>query len=191
MGSLLAPIYTLAVALLLCSSIPVSLAQSTGSSDKPQSQIALSKLSPPAYPPLARQTRVTGDVELIVGVRQDGSVESVVVVSGHPLLKQAALDSAMQSHFDCLKCSEAGTSYRLVYTFQLGPTKYCEETDGGSSNDQRQQHYPQVSQSQNRVTVVDQPVGTCDPAAELRKVRSVKCLYLWRCGSREYVRPSG
>jgi protein TonB len=51
---------------------------------------------PPAYPPLARQARIQGDVILQSNVSKDGTVEDLQVVSGHPLLVQAALDAVRQ-----------------------------------------------------------------------------------------------
>lgn len=45
------------------------------------------------YPPLARAAGVAGDVELRIDVRQDGSVQSADVWSGHTLLRQVALDN--------------------------------------------------------------------------------------------------
>jgi protein TonB len=42
----------------------------------------------PTYPPLARQAGISGDVELKLEIRKDGSVQSATVVSGHPMLTQ-------------------------------------------------------------------------------------------------------
>jgi protein TonB len=53
-------------------------------------------VAPPLYPPLARQTRVSGTVRLHAIVGEDGSIQSLEVVSGHPLLIQAALDAVKQ-----------------------------------------------------------------------------------------------
>ncbi len=50
----------------------------------------------PVYPPLARQTRVQGVVVLEALISMDGKVESLRVVTGHPLLTQAALDAVKQ-----------------------------------------------------------------------------------------------
>jgi TonB family protein len=74
-------------------------------------------LSPPVYPPLARQARIGGDVVLQIGVRPDGSVASAEVISGHAMLKPAALDSARKSTFPRQEGSEATTFYSLTYTF--------------------------------------------------------------------------
>jgi len=50
----------------------------------------------PAYPPLARQARIQGTVKLEAVISKDGTIENLTVVSGHPLLIQAALDAVKQ-----------------------------------------------------------------------------------------------
>ena len=50
----------------------------------------------PVYPPLARQTRISGTVRLHAIIGKDGTIQSLEVVSGHPLLQQAALDAVRQ-----------------------------------------------------------------------------------------------
>jgi len=50
----------------------------------------------PIYPPLARQTRISGTVRLHAIIAKNGSVEQLTVESGHPLLVQSALDAVRQ-----------------------------------------------------------------------------------------------
>jgi periplasmic protein TonB len=50
----------------------------------------------PLYPPLARQTRISGTVRLHAIIGKNGAVEQLEVMSGHPLLVQAALDAVRQ-----------------------------------------------------------------------------------------------
>lgn len=50
----------------------------------------------PGYPPLARQTRISGTVKLHAIIGKDGTVQQLQVVSGHPLLVQSALDAVRQ-----------------------------------------------------------------------------------------------
>lgn len=50
----------------------------------------------PVYPPLARQARIQGNVILHAIIDKDGKVAQLEVVSGHPLLVQAALDAVKQ-----------------------------------------------------------------------------------------------
>ena len=50
----------------------------------------------PIYPPLARQTRISGTVKLRAIIGKDGTVQELQLISGHPLLVQAALDAVKQ-----------------------------------------------------------------------------------------------
>jgi TonB family protein len=161
--------------------IDQSLAQNAVSGDVQPEGVVLTELARPSYPPLARQAQISGDVDLMLRVRQDGSIESAVVTSGHPLLAQTALDSAQHSRFECRKCSETVPSLQLVYTFQLvGPNSCCTPTKDGPKESQPGEQIPRVSQSLNHVTVIDKT--SCIYGGPFRKVRSPKCLYLWRCG---------
>jgi len=125
----------------------------------------------PRYPPLALTANVFGDVDLKLGIRKDGSVESAVVLSGHPLLRDAALNSARQSRFDCTACRDEVTFYSMVYSFQLvaGPDFPCSES-----------HF-RIVRSENRVTLIGEP-RVVDPYFATFRVHSLKCIYLWKCG---------
>ena len=50
----------------------------------------------PAYPALARRVRVSGTVHLIGVIAQDGTIQKLDILSGHPLLVGAALDAVRQ-----------------------------------------------------------------------------------------------
>jgi protein TonB len=50
----------------------------------------------PVYPPLARQARISGVVHLEAVISREGTVESLRVTSGHPLLAEAALEAVRQ-----------------------------------------------------------------------------------------------
>ena len=50
----------------------------------------------PRYPPLAMQTRKEGTVGLHAIISRDGRITALEVVSGHPLLVQAALEAVLQ-----------------------------------------------------------------------------------------------
>jgi TonB family protein len=50
----------------------------------------------PAYPELARQARIQGVVVLNAVIGKDGTVQSLSLVSGHPLLAPAALEAVKQ-----------------------------------------------------------------------------------------------
>ncbi len=50
----------------------------------------------PIYPPLARQARVQGAVELRAIISKAGTIENLVVVRGHPMLATAAIEAVRQ-----------------------------------------------------------------------------------------------
>ena len=146
----------------------------------------LTTLAKLTYPPLARATRTTGDVVIALEAGSDGQVRSAAVVQGHPLLAQASLDNAQHSQFECRKCESAAASVKIVYTFQLLDRGSCAVSkQPASGTTERDDRVPGVTQSQNDVTVIDTEFHICDPAADPpAKVRSWKCLFLWRCASR-------
>ncbi|HSA92534.1 MAG TPA: energy transducer TonB [Terriglobales bacterium] len=50
----------------------------------------------PIYPHLARVARVEGTVVLHAIITRDGAIESLRVISGHPMLQQAAVEAVQQ-----------------------------------------------------------------------------------------------
>jgi TonB family protein len=76
----------------------------------------------PVYPPLAQQARIQGDVVLHVIITKDGNVEKIEVISGHPLLIQAAVDAVKQWRFKkaFLNGTPAEVDTTITVTFTLG-----------------------------------------------------------------------
>ena len=99
--------------------------QDSPSTEQPKAWIELVDLSPPYYPPIARQARIMGDVKLRLGIRRDGSLASAEVVSGPPMLREAALTSARKSKFLCQNCHEEITPYVFTYTFGFRTDGHC------------------------------------------------------------------
>ncbi len=60
-----------------------------------QAARAIKKVAP-VYPEQARAERISGVVRLHVIIGKDGKIEQLEVISGHPLLQQAALDAVRQ-----------------------------------------------------------------------------------------------
>jgi TonB family protein len=180
--SLSAVLLFVAIALRALLIVETAGAQDTTSGATPQSGVVLVKLSPPVYPPLARQARINGDVVVKVSVRRDGSIESVELFKGHPMLAPSALESARHSTFGCLGC-EAATSYLLTYTF--GVSAECPHF--GPNCEYEEPRAPEVVQLSGHITLTVEPSCTCDPAATIVRVRvrAAKCLYLWACGWRQ------
>jgi periplasmic protein TonB len=60
-----------------------------------QAALLVNKVQP-VYPPLARQTRISGTVRLHAIISKSGTVQQLEVISGHPLLVRAAMDAVQQ-----------------------------------------------------------------------------------------------
>jgi TonB family protein len=54
---------------------------------------ALTNKVPPDYPPIAKQLKIEGAVELEALVSENGTVEKVNIVSGNPVLTRPAADA--------------------------------------------------------------------------------------------------
>lgn len=134
------------------------------------------KLEPPVYPPIAMAARVSGDVALKITLRPDGSPGTVQAVSGPQMLLQAAVDSATRSRFELPPGGTTADSYQLLYRFALDKAPGCSQ--------ERDKSYPHINYESNIITISEQAVTICDPATERTRVRSVKCLFLWKCGLR-------
>lgn len=138
--------------------------------------VILIKLTAPEYPPKARTAGIYGDVSVAVKVRVDGRTEAQVE-DGHPMLREAALDSARMSLFECRGC-DSPITYHLAYSFQLARRGDCCNTNPAPlrvavSNDEQQDG--------TRIVITTDQFCFCDPGLQSKKNRSAKCLYLWRC----------
>jgi TonB family protein len=70
----------------------------------------------PQYPALAHAAHVTGTAKLLVKVNNNGKVESVEVVGGHPLLAQAATIAGQPVEMGVIQPANAGDSCGQVLT---------------------------------------------------------------------------
>lgn len=57
----------------------------------------------PEYPPLARQLKLTGQVEVQATIEEDGAVGDVTAVSGNPVLARAVVDAVKKWKFKPFK----------------------------------------------------------------------------------------
>ncbi|MFN0112682.1 MAG: energy transducer TonB [Blastocatellia bacterium] len=73
----------------------------------------------PAYPPIAKAARAAGAVQVQVTISEDGRVIDAQVVSGHPLLRDAALQAARQWTFKPTELSGVPVKVQGVLTFNF------------------------------------------------------------------------
>jgi len=171
--------------LVLASPAKHALTQTTIDLGQKQShgKVVLVSLSRPAFPPIARTANVSGTVKVLVTVYKDGKTEASVL-EGHPLLREAALESAGSSRFECNAC-DSPAQYALTYSFHRTEKGSC--CDGWNAPTEITQE-PESTDAQGRrqteIVISAEHRWLCDPPVTLgpARVRSWRCGYLWRCG---------
>jgi protein TonB len=78
-------------------------------------------LPKPPYPPAARAVRASGAVTVQVLIDESGSVVSATAVSGHPLLRAAAVQAARSARFSPTQLSGQPVIVSGVITFNFVP----------------------------------------------------------------------
>jgi TonB family protein len=73
----------------------------------------------PAYPALARTARASGAVQIQVTISESGEVMSAQAISGHPILREAALQAAKQWRFKPTELSGVPVKTQGVITFNF------------------------------------------------------------------------
>lgn len=76
-------------------------------------------LPKPAYPPAARAIRAGGAVQVQVVIDKSGNVKSASAVSGHPLLRPAAVAAARQAKFSPTMLSGQPVEVQGVITYNF------------------------------------------------------------------------
>jgi TonB family protein len=79
---------------------------------------AIKKVQPP-YPPIAKAARASGAVQVQVTISETGEVIEASAISGHPLLRDAALQAARQWLFKPTEFSGAPVKVQGILTFNF------------------------------------------------------------------------
>ncbi len=76
----------------------------------------------PVYPPVAKIARVQGVVTLNVRIGKDGHVAAIKVISGHPMLLQAAMDAVRRYVYKPFLLDGHAVEFETIVQvpFQLG-----------------------------------------------------------------------
>jgi hypothetical protein len=175
----------IAFTILLTLSIRAQESTVTQLSADGSSPVELKTLSTPIYAPLARQARITGKVIVEVTICPDGTFQSGEVISGHPILRPSALYSATNSKYSCKSCDSA-QKHRIIYDFSLlDGHDCCSDINAPVPISEARILTNEESKAATNIKVEAPPVCICDPASTVtRRVRSIKCLYLWKCAVR-------
>jgi len=76
----------------------------------------------PVYPELAKAMRIQGTVRIAVAVDTDGTVLALKLISGHPLLVDAAMDAVKQWHYPPAARRKVVT-VQIPFTISYGPAE--------------------------------------------------------------------
>ncbi len=80
---------------------------------------AATKKAPPDYPPIAKQLKVTGRVEVDVTIDADGNVENVKIVSGNAMLTPSVVTAVKKWKFTPFKQGDAPTKAVAALEFDF------------------------------------------------------------------------
>ena len=78
-------------------------------------------LPKPEYPPAAKAVRAGGSVSVQVTIDESGNVISATAVSGHPLLRAAAVEAAREAKFKPTMLSGEPVKVTGVLTYNFVP----------------------------------------------------------------------
>jgi TonB family protein len=79
---------------------------------------AIRKVQPP-YPPIAKAARASGAVQVQLLISETGEVIEAAVISGHPLLRDAAVQAARQWAFQPTELSGVPIKVQGILTFNF------------------------------------------------------------------------
>ena len=126
-------------------------------------RVAIVALHVPVYPTLANQARLKGEVKMKVVIQPNGKIDqdSIVVVTGHPMLIPAARETLIASQYECIGCTQA-FKYFLLFSFLPGPFLSQGCTSGTADSVLlKGSREPQLSYFENHVTIIGPPVALC------------------------------
>lgn len=131
---------------------------------------------PPAYPRSAQIVHIMGPVTVEFTLEPNNAV-AIKKSTGHPLLVPAADETIKTSKLHCVNCADGVATFAVVFNFTFAEHD-CDEAEENPPSSAR-------LESSTRVSLIAEPVCTSDPRVvttrRYRKVRSIQCLYLWRC----------
>jgi TonB family protein len=118
----------------------------------------------PVYPQMAQIAHIQGEVWIEVELDPQGTMVSLLPLSGHPILIRAAVESLRKSKFMCENCGEESGIFSVVIRFKMDD--------------------PPKAASAPCPVADERPPAGMRALSSSGKSRSARCLYLWRCAAR-------
>jgi protein TonB len=108
---------TVAAALLVLSaSVPLR-AEDPMKVSRSDAMSAATSKPQPAYPVIAKQLRVEGEVQVQIVIGEEGKVEGATAVAGNPILTKAAIDTVKDWKFTPFKNDGKSVKAQTVLSF--------------------------------------------------------------------------
>jgi Ca-activated chloride channel homolog len=140
----------------------------------------------PTYPATARAARASGSVQVLITVDENGQVQATQIISGHPLLRAAALEAARQWRFNPTQLSGKPIKMQGVLTFNFELDKNAVSSEPAApltpSPEERAAQHLRAKLHPSLLAVVERLKNkTAQPtAAEAKFVRNGKAeLQIW------------
>jgi hypothetical protein len=130
---------------------------------------------PPAYSGPTRMAYRDAHVTIDVGIGGDGTVE-IQKSQGPEGLVEAAVDSLKTSKIVCVNCNGKIGIFSIVYDFRViihPGSDPCSEANPNA--------IAATIAADNHVRVTGKPPCIIADWIPIPKVRSIRCVYLWRC----------
>src|SRR5262249_48322117 len=122
---------------------------------------------------------IQGVADMEIELSPEGKIVAWRASSGSPILVQAAADSLRLSQLECRNCNAQSVTVQVAYRFELASDTKGQCALSGEHRD------PAVLDAPNHVTVTAIPLCiTVENIDPVEKVRSIRCLYLWKCARR-------
>ncbi len=110
--------WNIAAAALLVLSVSVPLlAEDPMKVSRADAMSAATTKPQPAYPVIAKQLRVEGEVQVQIVIGEEGKVEGATAVAGNPILTKAAIDTVKEWKFTPFKADGKNVKAQTVLSF--------------------------------------------------------------------------
>ena len=108
--------YAAILVMLLCFGVVASAEIRVGTDDAMK---AATKKTPPDYPPMAKQLKISGKVEVDVTIDADGNVENVKIISGNAMLTGSVVSAVKKWKFTPFTAEGAPTKAVAALQFDF------------------------------------------------------------------------
>lgn len=141
---------------------------------RPNPSLVWENFHAPEYPRDAQIAHIAGTVKIEFTIGRNGVI-TIGKSTGHPLLVPAAEKGVKASKFSCKDCEDNTEALAVVFDFSIA-NHDCREAEMNPP-------YTAKLDSNGHVSIIAEPVCTSDPVVKTVHKRSLRCLYLWKCGT--------